>query len=494
METKQEILQMNREREIDLIALMWEIIYHWRALAVCAIACAVGLAGYKYFSDARSYKSAQEQEVSAVTAENAALTAEERQAVEDAIALKKQIVQRENYLSESTYLNLDAYEVDTVSTTYYVMLDDIGNYDGETLRYVGNSYVDAYLSYLSNGTIGRRLRGLAEKKQDLSELTDSSRRDLDVMNLTELIRSSKSSESAQFTVRVYGKDKQQAEKLADQTAELLMEYQAAVEEKVGKHTLVTLDRCSYVYYDSELARIQNEQTEVLKSMRANLQTVTAAFTQPQKDLFNGTVKEEMNVEEETLIKAVPPALSIKYLALGFMAGGFLVCMWIAGVYILSAKIHQAEELQNIYGLRIFGLIQTGEKKKRFLGAVDNWLDSLRRKEKWTMQEQRSVTIANLLMACKKEAVKSVMFTSAHHLETSDKQAVESMMEALQKHGVQAAYGENMIRNVTTFEEMAEIGQVVFLEKENVSNYHVLEKELLLCVENRANVLGIVGLQ
>ncbi len=480
METKQEILQMNREREIDLIALMWEIIYHWRALLICAVVCAVGLAGFKYASDTKNYKATQNTETVDMTMEENDLSEEERQTVENALNLKKQILQKEEYLTNSAYMNLDAYQVNRVSIAYYVMLEGAESYENDTLQYISNNYVNAYITYLANGGMTSQLQKIAGG-------------DLDAADLADLVRVSRM-EGSQFMLSVYSDDKALAQKLADKAGELVKAYQPTVEEKIGKHKLVVLERFNTVQYDSSIAASQNEQTESLKNMRANLQAMTAAFTPQQTELYNGVMKTELDIEPEEDADATAPSLSMKYLVLGFLVGGFLVCMWIAGTFILSSRIYRVEELQGIYGLRIFGMLQVSEKKKRFLGGIDRWLDSLHKKEKWTLEEQQNVILSNLLMTCKKELIKSVMFTSAHHLDASDKQAVDAMIKQLQQHGVQAAYGENMIRNVTTFEEMAETGQVVFIEKENVSDYHTLEKELLLCMENKTNIMGVVGLQ
>ncbi len=480
METRQEILQMNREREIDLIALMWEIIYHWRALFICAVAGAIGLAGLKYVSDARAYKNAQNPQTSTVTMEENSLSDEELQAVENALGLKKQIKQKEDYLAESVYMNLDAYKVNRVSVLFYATPEDAESFKDETLSFVSGNFVNAYMAYLSNGGLVSRLRKAAGK-------------DMDVTELSELVRTTRM-EGSQFMVNVYAEDEAKAEEMADKMVQLVNEYHKTVEEKIGRHELSVLERCSYISYDSGMAASQNEQREGLKNMRASLQTMTTAFTAEQTELYNGVMAEEMDIEQEAVREASPASVSKKYLVLGFLAGGFLVCMWIAGAFILSSRIYRVEELQNIYGLRIFGMVQAGEKKKRFLGFIDRLLDGLRQKESWTQEEQQKVILSNLLMTCKKEGIKSVMFTSAHHLDASDKKAVESMRESLRQNGIHAGYGENMIRNVTTFEEMVETGHIVFVEKENVSSYQVLEKELLLCIENKADVMGVVGLQ
>jgi predicted negative regulator of RcsB-dependent stress response len=58
MQTENNIIRKSEQREVDLIELMWELLYGWRLIIVLMVIGAVAIGGYKYMNSQSSYESA----------------------------------------------------------------------------------------------------------------------------------------------------------------------------------------------------------------------------------------------------------------------------------------------------------------------------------------------------------------------------------------------------------------------------------------------------
>ena len=102
-----------------------------------------------------------------------------------------------------------------------------------------------------------------------------------------------------------------------------------------------------------------------------------------------------------------------------------------------------------------------------------------------------MTITNLLVTCQKFKTKKVFFTTSIHLNEEEKKTIDHIMGQMRKQGIETVFEDNVTRNAKALVQMSEIGEVVLLEKIRQTEYQELEKELKLCQEQDANLLGII---
>lgn len=474
------------EKEISLSGLLWKIVYSWRFLIGCAMIFAIILGGAKYIKDVREVAVSNSQETLSNDDMKAGLSEADRERLEEAENIQIQIDEKENYQKNSILMNLNPYEKHVVVMQYYVDTDYTVNMNSDfKLNYAGN-LADAYISYV-------------DKKGMLSELQKTLAWDVDSNYIGELIEaesnlSSNSSdtsmvgaENSSFCVYTYGTTEKMANEIADALEPLIEDYQSKLSQNIGLHKLVLVDRYASIVTDNSLASSQICVDNDISTLQSKLDSLTATFSQVQLQLLHGD-------KAETDVQTINANISKKYVLLGIIAGIFLGCLWISVRYVISPRLRSVQELQNSYGLRIFGEI-TNQKsqKKRMLKFVDRGLDKIRHKEVWTLDEQKELILTNLCVTCKRENIQTLFVTTSLHMNEQDKQLVDTLIGNLNSFGIQITYGENITRNAASLEKMSSLSDVVIVEKEEETEYASLEKELTLCNEQKAKVLGMIVL-
>ena len=110
-----------REREIDLINLLWKMAFAWRWCLVAALVCAILAPGVKYYKDLSSYNESLNKQEEVQTVKNTMskeeqkalltknLKADEKAAVEMAVISTKDYNDALKYLNTSPVMQIDAY-------------------------------------------------------------------------------------------------------------------------------------------------------------------------------------------------------------------------------------------------------------------------------------------------------------------------------------------------------------------------------------------------
>ena len=475
------------EKEIRITELIWKILYAWRFVILCAVVCAVLLTGLKYVKDKSNLAAASVQNNLSEADLRENLTSDQESALTQAESVQRQLEEKQDYQADSILMNIDAYAKKVVTLQYYVNTNYTVNLNSSISMDYVDSLIDSYTAYIENKGLNDSVADMLDWSVDqvyIGELIKVGGRIKSDGDQTNTVNTS----GKTFTVYITGADDDQIKELADAVEQAIDAYQPVLSDTIGAHELTLVDRYKSVVTDETLAASQASLQTSISDLETKLGTLTAAFTDVQQKLLNGDT-----TDESAAAAAVSAGISKKYVLLGAFAGVFLACLWIVLRYILSGRIQSGEELQEMYSLRLIGTLNTEKKKKRFLNGMDRWLDSIRFKETLTMEEQQEWILTNIVVTCKKEKIGHVFFTTSIHADETADKITKLLLERLKEHGIQVTFGENIMRNAGAFEQMAEIGHVVILEKAGTTQYAVLEKELTACSEQEAGVLGIIML-
>lgn len=473
----------SEEREISLRELVWNILYGWRMVLISALIFAVLLGGYSYVKSNQNANNARNQKKMSVEELEAGLTLEEREAVEQAEAIQQQINEKEQYQKESILMNLDAYHQDSRTLQYYIDTHYTWSLNGANEEDYAEELIDGYAAYIDTQGILDDIKDEVQWKEEDSYIGEL---------LTASTSEEEKSQKNTFVIRITGKDEKMIEDFSKAVEKAVLNYQSVLSEKIGTHELVLVDSHESSFTNENLADKQTTLSKSISELKTQYDTLTANFSAVQKQVLNGVEAEDSNQTEETSMKA---SVSKKYVLLGFVLGAFLSALWMVLSYIFNKNLKNAQEVQDMYGIRILGTVgQEEDKEKRFLSGVDRWLEKKQRKEIWTLEEERELILTNLSITCKKENLSKVLFTSSLHLNERDKETIYFFIEKLETLGITAVLEENMMRNVKAFEQMSEIENVILIEKAGVTSYEALEKQLVICSEQGAAILGAMILE
>jgi len=469
-----------KEDDISLFDIITEILKHWRSIIITTIIFAVLLSGFKYMKDFSAIATTNGQKEVSLEDLQEKMTDDEQSDLSQAEIIKSQLEQKKKYQSESVLMNIKPYEKNIITLQYYVDTNYTYNLTSDNTKDNGSELVNSYTSYIQN-------RG------ELDTVCDKLGWKIDKVYVSELIEAAaanynNSKDNSVFVVYLAGIDKKSTKELADAVVEAMKEYQPVLDKKIGSHELKLIKQEESVVVDNALADRQIVLEDSILALQNKFNTHKQGLSAEQQQILSSD--KETAEDKETII-AIKASVSKKYILFGAVVGLFLSCAWLGLSYIFTNRLRSSKEVKDKYGVRIFGEISFGEKKKRLLSFIDNWLDFMQHKDKCSLEEQRDLIFTNLKMTCNKENIQHLFITTSLHLSQQEMQIVDMLTQNLKTFGIRVTYGENIIRNTKSFEQMAEITNIVIIEKVKETDACVLQKELLLCNEQKANVLGLI---
>ena len=158
------------EREINLVELIWNILFSWRKIICSAIIFAVIFTGGKYLRDRSAFRMSLENDSAH---EEIQLTAEEQEQVENAKTMMSRIENYQKYLDESALMQIDPYEKPVVELQYYVKSDYTYNYTRDNQSDYTGDIMALYCNYVRSGEMSDKVIKAAKlsiSQADFSEL------------------------------------------------------------------------------------------------------------------------------------------------------------------------------------------------------------------------------------------------------------------------------------------------------------------------------------
>lgn len=471
----------SEEREISVTTIFWKILYGWRLILVSALAFAVLLTTAKYIKDTTAMKSTSNT-ISSVTEEQ--LSSQDQAVLTSVKTLQNQLKAKEDYMQSSILMKLDPYQKDVVALQYYVDTGYTFKMDSEVKRDNTTSLINSYIAYIDDsGLLQTVCKSLDWDIKDayVAELIDSSNK---ITGTSDAL-----AQNAVFSVFLTGADEKKANQLADAVEQAIGDYQKTLAENVGSHELKLIDRYAGKESDNNLADKQGTLENSIVTLRAQLNTMLEGLSVEQKQVL--TKDGETDKTAESTPTSTLVSISKKYAVLGALGGAFLACIWILVSFILDKRIKTVQELEKYYNVRVFGKLLKESKKKRLFSGMDRWLDSLQHTDKSTLEQQRSMTLMNLKMKCKQEGIEHLFITNVVNFSNQEKQNVDVLIEGICSLGIKVNVGEDILHNAESFEKMAEIGNVILIEKIEESYHDIFEQELRLCEGQKTQVLGVI---
>lgn len=463
--------QERMEREINLIEIFWEVLLGWRRIICFGILFAVLISGMRYFMDIRSYRASLNIDLEEAKSE---LKKKELEKIEDAKLIKSRIEEYEKYQQKSALMQIDPYEKHVLELQYYVKSDYIINYTKDRERDYTSELISIYCNYINSGE-------MAQKIIDESDLSITQE------DFRELLSVSSSSNTIYITISYADPDKLEA--ICEVLKEFLQQKEPELQE-IGSHSLKLIEESQNVVVDSSLIEKKNSIFSSIASLNSQLDALKAAMSSEQQTILELEIEKMSGESEEEEV----PSFSIKYLILGAIMGGFLVCLWIVCKVIFTAKLQTPEEIRTLYGMRLFGEVTVSGRKKRFLSAIDDKILALknRKKKKVTADQQIKVLSANIALSCKQQDINCI-YISGSEYEKVDKIVLDKLKKELLAQNIKVKEGGSISYDAVSLQTGIEIGHILFVEQTGQSIYDEIYNEINLVQEQHSDILGFVVL-
>lgn len=522
------------EREISLLDLLVEMLLHWRVIVVLMVIGGILMGSFSYV---KSYRAAQAQkaqiaqmekemadkraqmEADAKEGENAEedidlvdvdkqwleeqLTEAQINNVKNALMYKQFYEDKVKYQQESILMAIDPFKVSEVELTLLITSDDM-----EKTYSIEKIYEDLISSAGLYDMLKEKYK-LPATVSEIIMLEASSYGQIEGLDTLRL--------------RIVYKDGETCREIADSVVEYLTEKHDSLEKIVGAHELTVVEDAYAESFDQNILTAQKNCATELSSLRSNVLNLQAAFTEDEWYYYNyldtGKASENPDADKkeeaentgatqpstnesteeagEGKTEVVPnigetivPGISVKYIILGMILFAFFYAFVVFVMYVLNNRLRVTDSLQEIYNIPQLGVISGEGKKKRFLGVVDEWILSLRdrNKRKFTPEEATELMNVAVRMAAKKVDSDNVYVVGCN-LKEQSLAVCNSIQVALQKENIRVKILDNVLYNAETMEELVNAGSAVLVETAGSTLYEEVGQELELLERMEVKVLG-----
>ena len=471
-----------KEVDIEITDFLWEIIRNWRVIGICLIAGAVLLCGYQYRKDIKSAGAAPEEVVETYnkTLEEmeASLGTQDLDQVYGAMAIRKQLDEKSSYAKNSPLMAINPYEEAVVSLQYCVKSES-GN---------AAEISEIYQDYILNGDLASELISCSGQSDQATYV--------------------KNTYETGFTVKILGKEEADSRELAETVKSGLDAYARKMAGEFSGHEVKLVNETFNIITDQNLAQLQDDTALAIKNLSEHLDTIKSKLNGNQLELYieytenqpdeNQSAAEEVkdNPQDETqstTSDSVGTAgksvhISVSKLATGGILGAVLAIIYILLKYLFTGKLRSDNEIKTLYHNDVLGTIRSSITGKR--NKVDQWYVGARygRLGQMTLEQEVELICANIKIACKEN--KKVYITGSN-MSVVSAGMLEKIQTECKKRGIQAIFGDEISYHAKALEEMADIGQVVFMETMRKSRYNDMYQEVIRCRELQIPILGTI---
>ncbi len=474
-----------KEREIDLLDMIADILSHWRGLLIAIVLGAVLLGAFSY---TRSYRNMQNmQNMQSQEAEN---TSEDEMTIEEKLAQlsenlddsqltavlttvddAKEYALKKQYVQDSIYMQLDPMNVAQEELIYNIQEKDengsqrLGTIYRNTLNSVGlydwieqqTGLEAAYVGELVSVTIG-------------------------------------GSDSLKIIIR--GVDAESCGKIAEAVKTYMEQQQGNLNTRLGSHELVLLSEVSGNIMNMDVMNQQTAYRNSIYGLETAIAAAKAAFSEDQKQYYTLLMKEngledttdaEQSIVEEEQLVPENPAVSKKYVVLGAVLFAFIYAAVLCMGYIFNSRIRVNDGLQDLYGIPQIGVVVKDSKKKLFL---DRWVNGLRHygKREFTAEQSMELVFAAIKIAAAKNGQNSICLMGCNLGAGADK-VCEGLKAALEKEGLSVTILNNVLYDAEAMEKVSAAQGAVLVEKAGSTLYNEIVAELELLKRLEIPVLG-----
>ncbi len=454
-------INKNYEKEIDLRDLFFHLCYRWRSILIAALVGAILLGAFQFVrvtlvhKEGKQTKEEKQYEIDLQNYQDSVRN------TKNGIRTNNKLIKEKNdYLDESIYMQLDSQNVWTASKRFYIKMDQSvldalpESAQEDPADYVASVYTSTLKSKLDAG--------------EMEALLGTSRREY----IDELVSIGADNASNTITIYVVGADEETVTRQMDYFVNRLETVSQPMAQEVGAHTLSLVNENIVSATDNNLSTKQEEINKQILDWQEALKE--------QRETLN-------DLEEEEEPKA-PGMHLVRFSVIGFLLGTILLAGIYTVKYVLGGQLHGGRELTERYNLPVYGDYAKSRARRPGKG-----LDKLF--EKWefkhALTDAEAVTGGVAALLGERFAGKKVLLTG-----TVSDQKLAEFAGSLQKklgNACQIKASGDLPVNATAIAAAKDADAVILVEEKYASRLADVERAAEMLVISQADVGGCIVL-
>lgn len=485
-----------KEREIDLLDMIADILSRWRGLLMALVLGAILMGAFSYTRSYRDIQNMQSQKVNDAAMSEMAIDERLAQLGENmdesllAVVLltvddERELALRNEYVQNSIYMQLDPLHVEQEELVYNIQGRNENGVSG-----LGKIYKD-----IISGV------GLYDWVEQQTGIETAYVRELISTSVDSSLKFSNGDTVSiggcdSLKITISGTDAETCGKIAEAVKTYIEKQQKEISSKLGSHELTLLSESAGTIVSTDVMKQQVDYRNTICNLEATIVAAKAGFSEDQKQYYTLLMKKtsleditdaEQDNEAANQTVAASPSVSKKYVVLGAVLFAFVYAVILCMGYIFNSRIRVNDELQDLYGIPQIGLVVKDSKKKLFL---DKWINNLRHygKREFTAEQSMELAFAALKIVAVKNGLNSVCLLGCNLGAGADK-VCEGLKAALEKEGITVTILNNVLYDAEAMEKLGTAQGAVLVEKAGSTLYNEITGELELLRRQEIVVLG-----
>ena len=485
-----------KEREIDLLDMIADILSRWRGLLMALVLGAILMGAFSYTRSYRDIQNMQSQKVNDAAMSEMAIDERLAQLGENmdesllAVVLltvddERELALRNEYVQNSIYMQLDPLHVEQEELVYNIQGRNENGVSG-----LGKIYKD-----IISGV------GLYDWVEQQTGIETAYVRELISTSVDSSLKFSNGDTVSiggcdSLKITISGTDAETCGKIAEAVKTYIEKQQKEISSKLGSHELTLLSESAGTIVSTDVMKQQVDYRNTICNLEATIVAAKAGFSEDQKQYYTLLMKKtsleditdaEQDNEAANQTVAASPSVSKKYVVLGAVLFAFVYAVILCMGYIFNSRIRVNDELQDLYGIPQIGLVVKDSKKKLFL---DKWINNLRHygKREFTAEQSMELAFAALKIVAVKNGLNSVCLLGCNLGAGADK-VCEGLKAALEKEGITVTILNNVLSDAEALENLGTAQGAVLVEKAGSTLYNEITGELELLRRQEIVVLG-----
>lgn len=399
--------------------------------------------------------------------------------VNNLVAIQRRIDEKAEYEKNSIYMSLNAYDVD-VARTDFILSD---NPDNKYIRQM-------YTTFMFEGGLYNNI--VKEYKDDIS-----------LENLSELVKIMISDKKVNvnedseenyykgndlnrvISVKILGKDKKQCQELQSLVIKNVKQYEKSVQSKYNNHSIEEVSSNVYKAVDIDIASAKSTYDSQMYSLYNEYQSIYNALSDTQISLFDKLLSEDEDIieEKEETAQPVSGKISLKYVIVGILAGGFLSVVAIVLITMFNGRIFVQRQITDRGLARVFGTF--GKNKNNIASIVlgDVGTDKT---------SQLDIIVAKVNVYCKKNDVSELVIIDNCTTETG-KSRMKNVVDTIQKSGINCKK-VTLSEGDSKYTELCDKNNIVVIEELGKGTLKSLEYMFTQLKDLESKVCGVICVQ
>jgi len=294
-----------------------------------------------------------------------------------------------------------------------------------------------------------------------------------------------------LSVRIYGKDKAQCEELQALVVKHVKLYEKEVQKKYNSHSLEEISSSVYKTVDTGMASVKSTYDAQIVALYNEYQVLYNALTETQTALFekitstdaeiaeNGTAGSEPETEET----GTGSGISLKYIIVGILAGGFISVVAIVLLTMSNGRIFVQRQITDKGLSRVFGTFGKNKNNIASLILGDVGTDKT---------SQLDIIVAKVSVYCKKNGFNEITIIDNCTTETG-KSRMKQVTDAIQKSGINCNK-VTLAEGDSKYTELCDKNNVVIIEELGKGTLKALEYMFVQLKDLESKVCGVICVQ